>query len=940
MVSIQDIGEILQNSLSANNEVRNAAEKQMSILVKEEENIRLIYEYCQNSNNNSASRHMAMICFSRSLESNYDQYSETQWMGQLVNSILEGLSREIENTYDFYTRIMELLFRKNSVHLPLLEKHVIEYVHSSDRNCILAGLAGLQCCQRRQRRSVTNLERRLIYEDADFFVTLGTTAAACGDWVMARVWTNIVANAHANSCVEKNQTHTHRSDCAVFPEKYTGVALGLIETIGSLDNDDFVKTQRWATKLVCKYSQCLKDVTSDKTAPVWQQTVAALRKLLNQHLRCPQGRPKESAKIVECVAQLFSGLAEKRQWKTSVVAQSQWLVYELILPTHVYNESMEECFEYNVAQYLDGRYNNDCDNIRSVTASLFDTLLRLDHTVRDELVPDLVRLFTSGRGQPMYKEYRYAIIGLLACTQESLRKVLGSERYAAFIMCEIFPDIADSDNFIVSQALYFLSHVGVVGVQMDIKDYYCRIIRMTTAFNADSHNSSPIPVEAALALNFFLMNNPDIIRPMVKDVFMIVAELSRTYFLSGLQQLMDTLIDKFPEEILLVTPELAESICRGLLPALRKYTNDDSCDVVCGYLNTLDQLILNADSQEAAVQKIYLYVHDVISIIFDKGLCNLYQEAMGIFNSVLFALQRVDDSMLNLLERILAADPIELGYLPSEIKDLLDNFFSYGRDAVVRPQIITLIDRLLFEGLMPPEVDSFDDIYEDTLESLCRIIDSLVTNTDVATFIQVYPAVFHRFIIQLNRIYDMVKSDDFMAVTTLVTLMNCVSVAPNDTLSVIGARFPQLFEDIHGFLTCFRRVYDKKVLLIFLGSLLRHAETLPINMYLFNDALVTAFGTLPAAIKKRNLLRAREYDTEDNSECESEYECTASDYDMFEEDIWFESAIDKFDVYTYIRKLLEAPQPHTFGALAITNMSQTQIGRINEILSVEQEQQK
>ncbi len=1031
-----NIRQVLMNTLSPNNEIRNEAERLLKKHRNDENVLLRVYElsvgdcdamvrhvaivylasvfegfdddessrFCSDktvSNFNSSTNSLSFNSSSADYKHGNNNSALTKVCEIMVPNVLEDLHRNVNGYYDGIVRIMRVLGREEKYAFTI-KGQIVDYLFGSeDRDRRLAALIGLGTVYKRRRGSVksdesdnaksVSIEQFVIYDNYEKFIGICADAIKSGDYALSRAWMKFVRNVYTESYVDGRECRKYVDGCREIPCGYFDVALAIASMDGDVYDDNFEKMQKWAVRFSCDYMLGVLRYGNNNTDGDDKTLCKRLFEMFEGLFDRYRAEDMLDSACIECVANFCTRLTDHRNSRGVVVDNRRMLIDKLILPVHFFNGKIKDAFECNRKDYLNGRYNFVDNDIIAAVSGLFGAMLNMNDTVSRSVFSDLMNYFDfSFNSSNMIDSasYQYAVIGILAGNQDGLKRLLMSienpdmssnnsnsstsnnmnrfsfvlngsiiSSYEEFVTNVIFKALHSNREELISQSLYFLS----MGETNDV-DKDTAILQFRYVYDIAMRRDGALSVEAVLALLFFMENIHaiDEMKPYVGTMFMLIADFTRDYMLEALRAALDTLIEKFPDEVVGITPQMANHICTDIITALSKDT-EQSAIAVCDYFASLDNLIMNAGAHREAVLQSYPHIYNVMDAVFSRKLYDFYQEALGIMNSLLFVLQCVDAPLVQLLNTILSSDVEQLAYYPCEVKDLVDNFFSYGKDDVVSPGLLDLLLRFMFSGVLLNYSDDLDkgayssdntkstldrlkpniDVDRYALEAVCRIIDSLLINTRSAEVVSRYPAFFERCVTELIHLYRIVSRDDLTAVTTLVTLMNCFSAAAQDTLKIMGPFINEFIAAIDSEHSKFKRVYDKKVLLIFVATLFTSQPIPGIAPDAINRAFVGTLDTLPQAIKNRNQLRARDDDDAEYYDEESyNYDDSDSFYDEFEEDIWFETVLDNFDVYAYITKVIKTLDPSSYGALAVSRLSQEHVTIVNNILSVEQEQQK
>lgn len=613
------------------------------------------------------------------------------------------------------------------------------------------------------------------------------------------------------------------------------------------------------------------------------------------------------------------------------------IVGSFILPIQSYNGEVTDNFEYDEDKYLSERYNYVSFNLRTASTSLFSEIIQVDKEVRNNVICSL-REYLDCRSDSNYIAYKYGIIGMLANIHNYLASTLGKDNFVLFIENYILPELYSPHPFLVSQALHFLALCEDVSIPVNSS---LQALKRVTELLGARH--PVISVEATLAMGFFLRNNEisSAVSTLIPSLLEKVLVYSKQYFLDTLTNLMDTIIEVYSDEISVYAPQFADTLCKSAMNNLNS-EDDNKIATVSGFLTTVEKLVMSAEDHPEIVRKIYESAFEVIYRIFENSIEDFYQEAFDLLNTFLFTLKAVDDKIFILFEKALTINSEDMTLYTREVSDFIDNCLSYGQDAFLNWNTLNLIVNSIFIFI---KMDSHEEteIYDEEYKAGCRIIDSLMLNSGQRV-VTLREGIINDLITLLVKNYKHVaESEEYLDLYSLESMMNCFFIEPQAVFTAMGNFSSQfIMESIRKYKK-FSRVHDKKVFILFIGQLFKMWGGLEINYELLNEAFVEVFCSLPGAIHSRNKQRMeleRDENNENNENTEDTSSYEESVPDSLEEDLWFETVLDKFDAYEFVRRMLHQPVPQSVGETAISRMTAEQVKRIQVVLSTKQEEQK
>ena len=699
------------------------------------------------------------------------------------------------------------------------------------------------------------------------------------------------------------------------------------------NSESLFKIQKWAAyflyksahkglKKYFKNNELVSFVRSEQTTTVLYSTFS---NLLTEYLN----GTSFDEKIPITIANFFTLFASNKLTRHYIKKNYMFLISSFIIPEQGYDEDTKEAFEYDHEDYLRERYNYYSNDLKIETSELFEEILHSDKEVEGTVIASL-QSFLDNKTDDSNASVRYAIIGLLASTQKNLIKQLSHEGFYFFVKKYIFTDLNSSYPFLISQALYFLSLTeSFESDDHSVVDALSKIVSLT---NGDH----PIlAVEACLALNCFFYNEKvrAMFKPIIASLFEKVLVFTKKYFIESLSTLSDSIIDCYTDDISAYAPIFVQSICSSFMEHIDE-DKDENVPVISGYLSTIEKLIMSADDKPEIISSIYASTYNIIYFVFEKQKYDFFQECFDLMNSFLFVLRKIDQSMFNIFNITLTNDKEELSLYPREIGDFIDNFLTFGKDSMINAKTVELIYNII--DMFIPENSAELEVYDEDFEAGCRIIDSLMLNSGTAAVAanpNLIPAILHKIISN----YDFAASYDVLPLFALESIMNCFIVSPEVTLTNLASFTETFFIQIEVFKKLFKRVYDKKLFILFTGILFKVDKALPMSFESYSSTFVEILTSLPDAIKKRSKLQERAENSDYSEEDEEISDYSASD---ISEDIYFVTILDAFDAFEYSRNMLSNIQPNTIGQKILSAMNQNHISEIKNVLEASQAAQK
>lgn len=911
----QKVRQLLLQTLNPNEGIRNNAELQLKSLEKNIEFIKFLSGILMKDSDKMVQQ-ISSIYFMNMMERNWKAPEISVVVAELESNIIALLKTEEKYPKIAYQKILQVIFDNSS-------KEVIEGIFSSSSAFIASekiedNKAALVLYEDLFKSDTLkfnseNILKIIFNQFGNIFISKFSEFLNKGSYSLAGLCMKIISKAYLNYSLPEFLNRL------AVAKTFFDIAINILN-MQEKNNDGIIKMQRWACYFLYKFAnKGLRKYFKNKDFVEFVRKEETLTMLFSTYMQLVTNilnKRKYHAKIPIICSEFFSLIAGNKHSKSLIISNYQFLISTFILPSQEFNEKVSETFEFYPNDYLRERYNFNSSDLRSSTLELFEEIVRCDSNVESDIINSLLGFLNMPINQanaPM----RYGIIGLLANSQKNLINVLKENGYYDFVKSHIFTDLISPYKFLVSQSLYFLS----LAEQMDIADKsIVDAINIIISYTVSSDEA--LALEACLSLNVFFYNSAlkDSFQPLISKLFEKILILSKTFSIESLSTLMDSMIDCYNSEITTSAPEYVKSICMGFMDKIEA-DDKDKIATICGYLGTIEKLVVTADDRPEIVTSIYNSTATVIFYIFKNQKSDFYQEAFDLMNSFIFVLKQINQSMFDIFSIALSLDRDDLSLYPREVSDFIDNYLSFARDGIINPESLKAIYNII--DLYMPLNSSEYDVYDEDFEAACRIMDSLLLNAGGAA-VRVNQDIIPAILYKLINNYDYILDFDSVTLFALNSIMNCFIVSPEVSLSSLGPFASRFFHEIVVYKSKIRRVYDKKLFVVFIGHIFKLEMPISIDYKELVEVFVETISTLPEAEKKRKKMIEAAEDDED-------YSCEDSCASILE-DIYFETILDNFDAYNFARTILADVVPKTFGEHFISAMSEQQISRIQNVL--------
>ncbi|KMV65213.1 importin [Encephalitozoon cuniculi EcunIII-L] len=722
------------------------------------------------------------------------------------------------------------------------------------------------------------------------------------------------------------------------------LSLRILNLEGS--NEDLLESKKWAAYFM--YKSCSKGIKKFYKKSELSEYITDMNRFQMVYatfLKIIQERSQQTIDIELYAIDFFVLLTSDADFFRYMEPNLSYFISGYILPLYSLSDSEEDDFENDPDKYLREKYNFFGNGLRSSLNTLFCEIIskvKQKEETFQGIISYLLSILGGSKETPSRDNIRaaYGSFFLLASIKSTLMKK--ARNVLEYIVANhVIPALRGNSCILKSQACYFLS---TIEEDLPINGLALEALDNTHKLMKSSHRA--LMVESTLAMSFFLFNeaSSEKFRQLIPETVESILSLSNTYNLEPLTMLLDSIIGYYPEEISKYAPELVGSISRITLSHLMNESDvgEDKQMVVSGFLRSIESLILSLDQRSLVLKYSYVNSYDVISFILKEEKSDFYQEALDILNGYVYMIKEIEGSMWGLFQMVLNLPIDEITVYSTEVADLIDNFITYGKTSVMDAGILGSICSVISKLCLCNEENFLD---EDFMGG-CRIIESIILNIG-NELLSKDPSRLPLFISVAISGEKMIDEDGPAIVYALELIMNCFILRPKETIRILREQkyLQSFFEKLFSQKNKFKRVHDKKICMLFIGTICRLQDgALPeLDVHGLGEVLVATVTSLPEAIRLRNQMKDDEdappplVNTEDDQCLDaSDISCT----DILEEDIYFETELDKFEPFGYISSILSSPASGTYAEKIISTMTDEQKDSLSTVLNGERIIQK
>ncbi|AFM99155.1 importin [Encephalitozoon hellem ATCC 50504] len=919
---------------------RNAAESMLMNLERDPEFVMSLPHTCM-KDSDAILKRIATIYFKNAIIKQWKDSTYSEVRKYLIENILDLFLYGDEITRVAYDAIIVHIFNTEKLNeLNGLFQKASELMKSADTNSVFTALNMYEKIFDAEKIKY-NLEQvlGLMYNTAgkDVLEKVYEFLEA-GNYGMVKIGMVVLAKSYCYYSIPD-----FLSAIGTFSYAFN-LSLRILNLRGTDEN--LLESRKWAAYFMYKAcSKGIKRFYKNNELTEYITDINRFQMIYTTFIKIIQERSEETTDIELYAIDFFVLLTSNSEFFRYMEPDLFYLISGYILPVYSLSDSEEDDIENDPDKYLREKYSFFGNDLRNSLSILFcDIISKVKQ--KEETFQGIINYLVSVLGKckesptPDNIRLAYGSLFLLAKIKSTLLRKARS--VVVYVMVNhVIPSLCGNSLALKSQACYFLSEI-----QEDLPINTIVFEALDSVHKLMKSDHKVLKVEGTLAMSFFLFNEmaSEKFKELIPETVESILSLSNIYDFESLTILLDSIIGYYPDEISKYAPELVRSISRITLSHLMNESDEgeNKLLVVSGFLRSMENLVLSLNQRSPTLRHSYMNSYDVLSFILKEEKSDFYHEALDILNAYVFMIKEIEGSMWGLLQMILNLPADEVGIYSEEVANLIDNFITYGKTSIIDSNILGSIYSLISNFCLCNE----ENLSDEEFISGCRIIESIILN--IGNEVLCKDPSRLSFFISVAMSSDSIDESSAAMVYALEVVMNCFILRPSETIQILRMQkyFQTFFEKFFEQKSRFKRVHDKKICTLFVGTICRLQDgTLPeLDIHNLNKVLVSTITTLPAAIKLRNQMKENEDAAMSSVDSEEEDYLDASDdldtMDILEEDIYFESALDHFEPFGYISSILSSPVAGSYGEKIISAMTNHQKESISTVLNGERVVQK
>lgn len=436
----QNLRQILLNTISADNNIKNESEKQLNEVGKNPECMSIIQNVLM-KDPNALLKQISSLYFVNALKKHWKENEMKEFVHSIENSILDLLASNEEQRP--YLDIIQIVFDcSEDTKFTAVFNRLPYFLNSTERRQNIAALLLIGGIFKNDNIRY-NLEGSLssVFDtNGDAFTRVFSESLRTSDFEVSKMCMKIVARVYSYYSIP-----AYLNNKEVF-KNYVFAAIEVSKIPYSYD-ENVSKLRKWGifflyksvNKGFKKYFKNNEFVEFIKNDGIIKVLVERFFSIVADYA----GQKPMHPRVLSLMCEFFVVLSENKNTRVVIKENYGFLLSNFILPVQSYKDKTKELFEYDDQKYLRMRYNFISSGLQSEALSLFSSILSCDKGVKADVLGTLIGFLRNKEET----SYRYGIIGLLANEQRAMVKTMGKEGYENFITTEVFDGLESKHDF-------------------------------------------------------------------------------------------------------------------------------------------------------------------------------------------------------------------------------------------------------------------------------------------------------------------------------------------------------------------------------------------------------------------------------------------------------------------------------------------------------------
>lgn len=916
----QEIRILMTQTISPDTEKRKKAEDALGELEKNATFIMTLPDsYMKDSD--PIVKKVSTIFFKNCVERNWDKEFFRMAKQYLMENIVSLMVKSEESVINYYLNIVQFIFQNE-------KPENLEALFNDLQKCILSqevihnyvGISLFNLVQDDDNlryntkfvHPIVNHLSQCIYERLIFYLENR-------NFMMARLYMKFLAKFS-----RQYQTPKFYSDFNFYSALFNLCKKILI--LPEVDDIEILRLIKWSLRFITKGTEkALRNyhkkteinefVISESNI---KEVYHSCKMIIHNHV----AQNVEYEKTISAALEYVITITCSKNFTPIVLDDLYFFLNTLVIQKFTFGDKEELDYEFPDT-FLREKHSFYVSNLKNLTGNFLDEVTKKLIKRKEEFQSYLDYLKTvicNFINSPSETNARmaYAALHMVAMSSSWIAEFLQQDTFL-FLKDYVFPFLTYKLNWLKGQACYVLQFFsGEEFRDESIKIAFDLICSMLLT------EDDILKVDALQSISFFFYNDmlKNDFKEKIPQILRELISLNNKYDLESLAETSEQLISNYASEVAQYGPSLVQGLTE-IVKNIISTDPKDKIDVISGHLRTIETLFSSITHKEILIP-MFQHCIPLIIYILENKCEDFYQETIDILSSFTYNLKLVDQTMWGIFYKILSLDKNSLYNNVCEISNLIELFILFGGNHIFNQnyfnKVISFVQSICCSSL--------DDFFQDDYNCGCRIIEYLILSSDNYLVENI-----DAFISIVLRNKGFFEKDSSCWVYCLNVIMHCYAMNQTYTENALHKHnfFIEFLNKVYEKRRLFKRVHDKKTVLLFIGILSSRPE-IQFNYVRLAKALISSLKSLPNAIIKRNtLLSKKDEMTEDDY--------LSNEDEMLEEDVYFETKLDKFDAFDFIKQVFNSIQPNTIGYNILTHLDKDQKEIIQNVLSNEQPKQ-
>jgi importin-7 len=548
------------------------------------------------------------------------------------------------------------------------------------------------------------------------------------------------------------------------------------------------------------------------------------------------------------------------------------LIQDVIFPLMSFSEADEELWEMDAVEYIRQKFDvfDDVSSPVPAAESLLHSLCKTRKGILNNVMNAFLTIINNPSITPKEKDGALHMVGSLADVLP--KKKVFKDQVENLLVTYVFPGFQSTQGHLRARSCWVLHSFSDIKIKNPAN--LAKIMELTSnALLTDP--DLPVKVEAAVALQMYLISQPEStqfiehqIKPITVELLKIIRETENEDLTNALQKIVCSFSDQ-------LVP-IAIDICQHLATTFSQVlegddANDDRAITAMGLLNTMETLLSVMEEKPDVIASLHPIVLQVIGHILQNNISEFYEEAFSLIYDL--TSKKISPDMWKLLELI---------YQMFE-KDGLDYYLDmmptlYNYVTIDTEAFLSNPNHVLALFNMSKKVLTNTDVTEESECNAAKLLEVIIlqcrgqVNECIPSFVELV----------LGRLIREVKTSELRTMclqvviaalyTNPVPLLDILSKQqmPNSTDSILSHFVKQWIHDTD----CFLGVHDRKLWIIGMCTLITLGNSKPTVLSEVSNEIIPSLIMIFDGLKRAYEARAEaeeeeeETDDEDFDDCE------------------------------------------------------------------------